>query len=285
MNTQANCRTTVLIVNYNSGDELVRTVGTVLNRVSPVELIIVDNASVDDSLEQVSAQYGGDLHIIRNHENIGFGPACNQGIQFCNTEFVLILNSDCELAEGAIRRCEEVMDLHPRAGLVSGVVVGEDGHEQRGSRRRLPTPSRVMAEMLKQRENGIDLRHLPMPETLQEVEAVSGACMFIRRSAFLSISGFDTGYTFHFEDLDLMRRLHDETWKIILIPELRIRHIGGLSSRARPLWVSRQKHRGLLRYLHKHCQQNPLGISAVYLLTWLHFVLISPLLLLGLRRP
>lgn len=285
MKSQSGCRTTVLIINYNSGKELARTVGAVLNRVSPVELLIVDNASSDGSLERVFEEFGTDLNVVRNHENLGFGPACNQGAEYCQTEFLLILNSDCALPDGAIREFEELMDREPRAALASGIVVDVNGDEQRGSRRLLPTPKRVMGEMLKRTGSGIDLRHEPMPLDAQEVEAVSGACMFMRRSAFLSVHGFDTRYGFHFEDLDLMRRLGDETWKIVLLPNLRIRHIGGLSSRSRPLWVSRNKHSGLLRYLRKHCHQSPANLVFVHFITWLHFVVVAPLLLLGWRKP
>lgn len=285
MNATVECRTTVLIINYNAGPELARTVGSVLNRLSPVKLLIVDNASQDDSLELVAALHGSDIRIIRNKVNRGFGPACNQGAEHCDTEYLLILNSDCELPSGAIRAFEDCMEREHRAGLISGIVVGHDNHEQRGSRRLLPTPERVMGEMLRRPGQGIDLRHLPMPTEAQEVEAVSGACMFLRRSAFLSTGGFDPGYGFHFEDLDLMCRLGKEGWKIILLPQLRIRHIGGLSGRSRPLWVSRNKHRGLVRYLRKHCDANPFLLMSIQLLAWLHFIALVPLLLVGWRKP
>ncbi|GAB4181817.1 MAG: glycosyltransferase family 2 protein [Wenzhouxiangellaceae bacterium] len=285
MTTNQECRTTVLIINYNAGSELLRTVGAVLNRLSPVELLIVDNASTDDSLQQVIASYGGDIEIIRNQHNLGFGPACNQGAESCRSEFLLILNADCQLVPGAIREFEQLMDEQPMAGMVSGVVEDHQGGEQRGSRRRLPTPRSVMGEMLKIQSLAVDQRHLPMPEQAEQVEALSGACMFIRRSAFLNVGGFDTGFGFHFEDLDLMRRLQDEGWKLFLLPHLRIRHIGGISGRKRPLWVSRHKHRGLLRYLRKHCPLNPLHYGLIATLVWAHFVATIPLIYLGWRKP
>lgn len=277
--------TTVLIVNYNAGELLLRTVGAVLNRVSPVKLIIVDNASVDNSLQLVIEQFGIDLEIIRNEKNLGFGPACNQGVESCTTDFVLILNTDCELPDKAIRVFENAMSGRPRAALMSGLVVGDDQLEQRGSRRRLPTPGAIMREVLGIKSGAVDQRHLSVPDTITAVEAVSGACMFVRRSAFISIGGFDEGYKFHFEDLDLMKRLQDNSWEILLVPELVICHIGGVSGRRRPLWVSRNKHLGLLRYLRKHCSLNVALRIVIPVLVWLHFVLMIPFILSGVRKP
>lgn len=279
------CRTTVLIINYNAGEELARTVGAILNRMTAVNLLIVDNASTDDSLNLVSALYGTDIQIIRNDDNLGFGPACNQGVEQCDSEFLLILNADCELPPGAIHEFESVLDQNPMVGMVSGLVVGSDELEQRGSRRRLPTPFSVMGEMLRVRSWGVDQRHQAMPDETTQVEAVSGACMFLRRSAFLSVGGFDTGFGFHFEDLDLMRRLQNEGWKIFLAPNVRLRHIGGLSGRSRPLWVCWNKHRGLLRYLKKHGAMNIGAEAIVNLLVFFHFLAVLPLVWLGWRRP
>ncbi len=275
-------RTTVLIVNYNAGSELAEGVGAVLNQVTPVRLLVIDNASSDDSIERLLARHGDDVELIRNTGNLGFARACNQGLARCDTDYLLILNADCRLPPGAIHAFEQAMAERPLAALASGLVFDAEGREQRGSRRCLPTPGRVAAEMLCLKGHGVDLRHLPVPEEICEVEALSGACLFLRRSALQAIGGFDEEYGFHFEDLDLMARLTDAGWRILLVPEVRLRHVGGLSSRSRPLWVSRQKHRGLVRYLTRHSRLPAPLLSGIGVLSWLHFALTAPWV--GLRR-
>ncbi len=269
-------RTTVLIVNYNAGGELAEGVGAVLNRVTPVSLWVIDNASSDDSVELLLARHGDDIELIRNAENLGFARACNQGLERCATEYLLILNADCRLPPGAIRAFEQALAARPLAGLASGLVFDAAGREQRGSRRCLPTPRRVAGELLRWPGAGLDQRHRPAPDEICEVEAVSGACLFFRRSALQAVGGFDEAYEFHFEDLDLMARLGDAGWRILLVPEVRLRHVGGLSSRSRPLWVSRQKHRGLKRYLARHSRLPAPLLHGIGFLSWLHFVLTAP---------
>jgi hypothetical protein len=131
-------------------------------------------------------------------------------------------------------------------------VVGLDGAEQRASRRVLPTPGRIWREMLPLGGGGIDLSRTPAPRHPVDAEAVSGACMLVRRCAFDDVGGMDERFPLHFEDLDLFARLAEAGWRIRWTPAATIEHAGGRSTRTRPVGVLWAKHQGLWRYLRRH---------------------------------
>jgi len=112
-----------------------------------------------------------------------------------------------------------------------------------------------------------------------EVEAVSGACMLVRNAVFQQLGGMDPGYPLHFEDLDLFARLREAGWTLRWVPDFEIVHAGGRSSQTRPVGVLWAKHRGLWRYLSRHCGdawplwQRPLWFGAMVV----HAALRTPL--------
>lgn len=262
-------RVDVLIVNYNAGDWLARAVNSIRPEgAGEPNLVVVDNGSTDGSLDALADT---PARIDRAGSNTGFAAGVNRAAGHASREFLLILNPDCLIEPATLARLVEELDRHPEAALVSGKVLEPDGREQRGSRRRLPTPSRIFHEMLPFGGDGIDTTASPAPGHATEVEAVSGACMLVRREAFESVGGMDEDYPLHFEDLDLFARISRAGWKLRWVPEAEIVHAGGQSSRTRPVAVLWAKHRGLWRYLNRHCAddwprwQRPLWFIALVL--------------------
>ena len=274
-------RVTAIIVNYNSGHWLERCVRALRgddDRPPPVE--VIDNSSDDDSLERLPDLPG--VRTRRSPRNLGFARGVNLAVRAVETEYLLIINPDCLLVPDALLRLVEDLDAHPEAALVSGRIFDMSGNEQRGSRRCLPTRQRVLDEVLRFRgRTGVDLTHLPAAQTAEEVEAVSGACMLLRRRAFLEVGGFDKYYPLHFEDLDLMARLRQAGWTIRLLPDVAVSHAGGVSSRSRPVQVMWKKHRGLWRYLTRHPELPwPWWSRALWWLgIYAHAVAVTPLAL------
>lgn len=247
-------RVTVVVVNYNSGPWLERCLRALRGRdASLPPVVVVDNDSTDGSPEGIRPF--GNVRMVHSDANLGFARGVNRGASQVTTDYLLVLNPDCLLVPEGLERLVREMDDHPDCGLASGRVFDTSGNEQRGSRRRLLTPERILAEVLSRPGEGVDLVDQPAPSEPAEVEAVSGACMLIRRTAFRELAGFDEDYPMHFEDLDLMTRMRNAGWTIRLHPEVIASHAGGISSARRPAAVVWSKHRGLWRYLKRHCRK------------------------------
>ncbi|MCA1780104.1 MAG: glycosyltransferase family 2 protein [Xanthomonadaceae bacterium] len=245
-------RVTVVIVNYNAGHWLQRCVESLRPRQSAKpELTIIDNGSRDGSLDFASGR--PEIAIDRVGSNLGFARAINRACRGRGREYLLILNPDCLISRVDLAELINELDRHPEAALASGRVLDQNGQEQRGSRRRLPTPRRIVDELLRKSSNGIDLSQTHAPTGPIEVEAVSGACMLVRRAAFDQLGGMDERYPLHFEDLDLFARLSSAGWKLRWTPAVSVVHAGGQSSKSRPVAVLWAKHIGLWRYLVRHC--------------------------------
>lgn len=242
-------RVSVLIVNYNAGPCLRRCIDALaVDAASNADIRIVDNGSDDNSLAGADAP---GLSIDRAGTNLGFAAGMNRAASGADREFLLLLNPDAEISPVGLTRLQDELDTYQDCVLVAPCVVGVDGREQRASRRRAPTAGRILGEVLPGLP-GIDLTHSPAPEQSVEVEAVSGACMLIRRTAFEAVDGFDEDFPLHFEDLDLFARLRAAGGTLRWVPDVSVRHVGGASSHGHDGRVLRAKHRGLWLYLKRH---------------------------------
>ena len=261
MNVPAPLPVSVVIVNYNAGPLLHDAVASVLGTVA--EVVVVDNASHDDSLAPLRAlvaagteSSGTRLRVIEAGRNLGFAAACNMGARDAHQPFLLFLNPDGRPAPGAIARLLEVLRTHPRAGMAGGLLQNPDGTEQGGGRRRLPTPGRALARALglthlSSRVPDFHLHRQPLPAGPAPVEAISGACMLVRREAMAQVGPWDEGYFLHCEDLDWCLRFQRGGWDILFVPDAPVVHHQGACSRSRPYFVEWHKHRGMLRFYRK----------------------------------
>jgi len=254
--------TSVVIVNFNAGALLSDAVSSVLASTVPVEVIVVDNGSQDDSLRGLREKAGGDprLRLLENPGNLGFARACNQGLALAGGENILFLNPDAVVEPDTLARMLRALEAHPEAGMAGCLVVNPDGTEQEGCRRSLPTPARafVRAFGLKRFFRGrpgalrdFTLSDLPLPAGPAPVEAISGAFMFVRRAAIAEVGPLDEGYFLHCEDLDWCFRFGRAGRTILFVPEARIVHERGRCGRDRPLFVQWHLHRGMLRFYRK----------------------------------
>lgn len=275
----------LIIVNYNGGDFLHACVSSAIDQVE--DLIVVDNASVDASLAQLEASFpGNSLRIIRNRENLGFAAACNIGLENSIGSYVLFLNPDCVLQPDSVRSLFRVLEENPEAGMVGGLLVDADGAEQGGGRRAVPTPWRsfVRAFGLARFSHrwprlffDFHLHKQPLPTHPIEVEAISGACMLVRRAAMNDVGQWDEGYFLHCEDLDFSMNLRSHGWKILFVPAARIVHHHGACSRSRPIFVEWHKHRGMMRFYGKYFRHQYPGplMWLVAVGVWLRFAALA----------
>jgi GT2 family glycosyltransferase len=269
----------VIVVSADSGPTLREGVRHVLACDVPLELILIDNASRDGVPKQVAREHAGDarLRLLRNDANLGFGPAVNRAAAQARGDVLLVLNPDCMLDEPALRRLLDVLASEPRAGLVGAVVCDARGTPDPASYRRDPLLRRALVGLFGGRGEGVNVEG-GMPDRVVEAEAVSGAVMLLPRALFERIGGFDEGYFLHCEDLDLCRRVRDAGWRVLLAGDVRVLHGKGGSSRHRPVFVSRYKHRGMWRWFRKFdpAARNPFVAAAVWLGLWAHFLLQVP---------
>ena len=271
-----------VIVNYNAGELLVESVSTALPQARRV--IVVDNASTDSSMELLAARCKNEprLEVVHNKINLGFAAACNIGADQCTDQHVFFLNPDCVLEPGSVRRLFQALEDDPEAGMVGGLLVDPDGTEQGGGRRAVPTPWRsfVRAFGLSRFSDrwprlffDFHLHKQPLPSGPIEVEAISGACMLVRRAAMDDAGRWDESYFLHCEDLDFSMSMRLKGWKILFVPDARIVHYKGSCSRSRPIFVEWHKHHGMMRFYRKYFRhQYPFGLMGLVTLgVWLRF--------------
>jgi GT2 family glycosyltransferase len=273
-------------VNYNAGNCLQACVSSALSQVD--EVIVVDNASADASVTQLEEAFPTDskLRIIHNQRNLGFAAACNIGAEHSTGRYLFFLNPDCVLEPGSVKRLIQTLERYPDVGMVGGLLVNPDGTEQAGGRRAIPTPWRSFVRAFGLSRFADRWPHLffdfhlhkqPLPTHPIEVEAISGACMLVRRAAMQDVGHWDEGYFLHCEDLDFSMTLRGKGWNIMFVPEARIVHDKGGCSRSRPLFVEWHKHRGMMRFYRKHFRHQYPGplMWLVALGIWLRFGLVA----------
>lgn len=276
----------VVIVNYNAGHHLKTCLASLrnhqLNRV-----VVVDNASSDTSLGDVCpSEYDFSTVVIRNERNLGFATACNIGIKNSSAPYLLFLNPDCSVAPLAIERLLQVLDSTGGIGMVGGMLCHPDGTEQRGGRRVFPTPRSAfvrafglsrLARIFPRYFSDFLLHNEPLPEVPVAVDAISGACMLVRRAAVGEVGLWDEGYFLHCEDLDWCMRFREKGFQIMFVPDARVFHQLGACSQARPIFVEWHKHRGMLRYYRKFFRDRYSAVmwGMVVAGVWLRFVFVA----------
>lgn len=269
-----------IIVNYNAGPLLRKCVDSLLACPLDIEIIVVDNASSDASLDGL--QDLSQVCVIRNTSNMGFAAACNIGVQASCAPFLLFLNPDCFFQPDAIDPLLADLQSGDRVGMVGGLLVNEDGTEQGGGRRAVPTPWRsfVRAFGLQRFANrwpklfyDFHLHKQPLPDSPIEVEAISGACMLVKRAAMEDVGLWDESYFLHCEDLDWCMRFRQKGWKILFVPDARINHALGACSQSRRVFVEWHKHKGMLRFYRKFFRHQYPGVlmGLVTAGVWLRF--------------
>ena len=225
-----------------------------------LEVILVDNASSDKSVETVRTGFP-EVEVITNTENVGFARGNNQAIRRGRGRYFFLLNNDTIVSKGSLEKLVQFMDERPRAGMAAGRLVNLDGSTQlRYYPIELPTLSSLSAQLFwlnwNSTSNRIGRGPLALnwnPDKSYQMEQVPGACILVRREAFEKSGIFDEGYRFWYEDVELCARFLRVGWEIWYVPDARIVHYGGAG--ANQLGFSQKslfRFRGMLRF----AQQN-----------------------------
>lgn len=245
----------VIIVNWNSGQQLRACVDSVIkNPVGLEKIIVVDNDSVDGSdrsIEDLS-----NVELIRAGSNLGFGKACNLGARQANSEYLLFLNPDAALYAGTLHKVLAFMQdpANAKVGICGVQLLDRDGQVSR-SCARFPSALGFAAHAI-----GLD-RVFPRRSHFmfdwdhtqtRKVDHVIGAFFFIRHELFRYLGGFDERFFVYLEDLDFSYRAHQAGWDSMYFADAQAFHAGGGTSdqiKARRLFYSL---RSRLLYAFKH---------------------------------
>src|SRR5262245_49494770 len=208
---------TVAIINWNSGRWLRPCVESLLATTITADILVIDNASEDASLESI-AGFRNRVNLVQNSVNRGFAAAVNQAFQATSTPYVLILNPDVRAMPGAIQVLAEFLDAHSKAGAIGGNV-GE-----KYLPKKLPTVSSLIRENLAGNEA---LSALPPGSAAPflQVEQTAAAALMIRRDAYDDVGGFDERfYPAWYEDVDFCQQLKAHGWEIYFAPQAEFPH-------------------------------------------------------------
>ncbi len=278
----------VIVVNFNAGEALVKCISSLMASSEMANIVVVDNASSDGSDILVRSRFGHqhNLEVLNNPQNLGFARAVNSVAATGKEPLILILNPDCEVDPDALPRLKSALDDDADAALAGPCVMTADNQAEKSALRRFPDPWRSLMTLtglsrfsrLGRAVHGVEKR---WPDSTVRAEAVSGACMLVRRSYFAAVGGMDEAYAMHCEDLDLMYRLNQSGHHCLFVPQAKVWHVQGLSSKSRPWWVHRQKHIGMQRFYRKF--QAPRHFMPfrwlVYCGIWLHYLITAPAVL------
>ena len=250
----------VIIVSWNTRELLGRCLKSLFEQTHGVsfEVLVVDNASSDDSAEMVRSEFT-QVNLIANDANLGFARANNQAIAEAKGECVLLLNPDTELIDDGISNLVAVARKHPEAGIVGGKILNPDRSIQ-ASVRRFPTLCSQVLIMLKLHHAFVNISCLRRyfandvnPESEQSADQVMGAFFLISRQALNIVGTLDERFFIWFEEVDYCKRVVNAGLKVLYTPVAQVVHHGG-ESFAQVFALKKQKmfNASLAKYMRKH---------------------------------
>lgn len=225
----------VCIVSYNTRAFLQNCLRA-LERAGADESIVVDNASRDGSAELVEKNFPR-VHLLRSVENVGYTRAMNQALQSARGDFILLLNPDTEPQPNALAELQNALTQHAAWGAVGARLEFSDGSLQTTGNR-FPTFSYLLFDAL-----GINAR-LPNNRvraqnryadwdrsTARECDALSGACLMVRRAVIEQIGFLDERFVMYYEEVDWCNRMSAQGWRVGYVPTARVLHHAEQSAR------------------------------------------------------
>ncbi len=250
----------IIIVNYNVKYFLEQALLSVEKaaRGLDVEVYVVDNNSVDDSVRMVKEKFPK-VKLIANRDNPGFSKANNQAIRLSKAEYVLLLNPDTVIEEDTLEKCLNFMDAHPQTGGLGVKMIDGSGNFLPESRRGFPSPFVAFCKTFGLSRlfprskifNYYHLGYLDKNET-HEVEVLSGAFMLLRCSVLDEVGLLDETFFMYGEDIDLSYRIVKAGYKNHYLAETTIIHYKGESTRKGSLNYVRTFYNAMIIFARKH---------------------------------
>jgi len=256
----------VIIVTYNSQDfigECLKSVERAIEKAKSrdwglgtgdlfgAEMIVVDNASIDGTVEIV--RQFENVRLIRNAQNLGFAAGVNCGAKVAQGDWLLLLNPDCIVDENALSTLTDfVRNCGDEVAIVGLQLLNPDGTLQ-PSGRRFPKVWEFILALLGF-SRWMEARWFAGRDftKVQEVDEVSGAALAVSRKAFEQVGGMDEGFFLFFEELDLCRRAKAKGFKVVYLPDAKVKHLWGASVKRVPEIARKAQQQSAIRYFRKH---------------------------------
>lgn len=277
----------IIIVNYNTYELTKQTIESVFsaNVSFKYEIILVDNASYDDSISKIkdwlSQQKDKDkVEIIINSENLGFSKANNIGIKRAKGQYILLLNSDTYIVNDCLEKCMNYIEQNKRIGALGCKVLLPDGTLDHACKRGFPTPEASLYYFLKlhkknpEKYGAYEALHLKEDET-GEVDVLMGAFMLMPKEVLDEVGLLDERFFMYGEDIDLCLRIKEAGYQIVYYPEASIIHYKGGSSKKRRTKVIYDFHNAMWLFYKKHyIKKYNIGITTlVFVGIWAKYTL------------
>lgn len=237
------------------------------------EVIVSDNGSTDGSAEEIRARFPR-VCVIENGRNLRFSKGNNVGIAASRGEYILILNPDTIIHDGALDRWVNFAEEHAEAGAFGCRVLNPDGTYQ-GSAQPFPTISRDLIGALYLRGLSRVFSSIPCDtyaawpgDTERAIDWQCGCCVMFRGSILRALGGFDERFFYYYEDVDVCHRVWRAGYSILYTPAVTITHLGGQSTRRAPLAFEVDKYRNRYRYFYKYYGRRGVRCCRLVALAW-----------------
>lgn len=252
-------RCSVVLLNWNSGELGARAAASVRAQTVPCELVVVDNASTDDSLDRILALTEPD-RLILERSNLGFATGMDHGIAATRTPYVLPLNCDAVLDPDYVERLVAVLDAEPDVAVAGGAVRLVDSLDPGAAVDRIDGPLEITLTTR--------TRRLPT-DVACDCDKVNGACPVQRRAALDQVvdrrgaGPFDPSYDTYGEDIDLALELASLGWRIRYEPGAGAAHLRSFSSARRTADKRGRLRVNVLRNRHRNIARHRRGATRV----------------------
>ena len=246
----------IIILNWNTRELLAQCLTSIEQYKGnlQLEIIVVDNASIDGSQAMLKENYPQIL-LVANDQNTGFAKGNNQAMQMARGDYFLLWNSDAFATPGAIQNLLQLAMKEPKAAIIGAQLRNADNSFQASYS---PFPNQWREFLILTGLGRALLGHAypsfgPEDEKgPQMVDYVEGACLFVRRQAFQEVGGLDEGYFMYAEEVDWCYTMTKHGWQVWYQPEARVIHLGGASSTGRRTHREADLYRSRIRFFRKH---------------------------------
>lgn len=217
----------VIILNYNGKNFLNECLNSVLNSSYPnFEVVLVDNASTDDSIKLAKEKYGSSpaLIIIKNSANLGFAAGNNVGTSYAKGKYILFLNNDTVVEPNWLIEIVNVMDRDAKIGAAQSKLLSL------ADRKTIDSAGDFIDYYGLSFQRGLGEEDKGQYNQIDEIFSARGAALIVRSKILAEIGAFDDDFFFCYEDIDLSWRIRLNGYKIVFVPKSNVYHIGSAST-------------------------------------------------------